>query len=827
MSRSNPGRFVVMALLILVLLPGLIVPASAQNNNSLFVTIARIDSENFPQVKVYATATDERGLPLVGLTKNNFWIVEDGGQVAVGDVAGDTGQPLYLVLAVDLSMRPGYLSKAQEALKSFIDTLGPQDRVAIIAFYNEIEVVQSQFTNNKTILKAVIDELTLKGDRTSLNEAAFEAVSMTGPFAEGRRAVIMVTNIVDNASDLSSQEVIARALEVQTPIYTVGIGTDAKSDVHHDLTWKTGGHSFLVPTPDEVGLAFQRIAVLIRHGYVITFQSGLQADGAEHTLTLGITYGGTEEQAEGQFVAVPGSVDVALLGLTDGQMVAGQVSLTSEVTAPASSVSVEYLLDDQSLATVTSPPYRFDWDTMTVEPVAYTLTARAVDGAGNEGQAQVHVTIAPPPVVTASLPRQEVQVGQPITVEADVETPAEVVRVEFLWDEAWMGIDETEPYNFVFSSRDHITGEYTIQVRAVDSLGREDETQVVVRLLPLPEPESKSIFGFISELNWKEIAGIIAGGALGLAIIVTTALVLIIGAQRRNRPVRYPLEIHNAGNVPCRYKLLAEEPSGVLEFQFALNGTNLHERLVTETVSVPQMGSQAAMVPQEAQRSAAISTPQAPPVSKGPSGAKQAMSKAKGISGFVVEVVSTLAAFLPGSAGATLRSTSGQMRRGQGTVTRVERLSGRASKMKPKSVGTSAITQEQSQSVMFSSANAPAVSAPVVPAPGRSVPAEQEISRTVIDTWAQTPSISPGEKLLLDLLVQPTERLYKTRSFAFTMKSKAVERESNVVTTVGNIKVAGVSWFRRHVLPFIVFLTVSAAVIWAVMVLLENIGFLG
>jgi VWFA-related protein len=823
MTRSKP-RWLLGLALILALLLGSSLPTSAQNDGPPFVTITRVDSDNFPQVKVYTAATDESGLPLVGLTENNFWIEEDGSRVTTWDVAGDTGQPLYLVLAVDLSMRQVYLSKAKEALKFFIDTLGSQDRVAVIAFYNEIDVVQAEFTNNKTVLKAAIDKLTLAGDRTSLNKAAFEAVSMTESFSEGRRAVIMVTNIVDNASDLSSQEVIAKALEVQTPIYTVGIGADAKSDVHHGLTWKTGGHSFLVSTPNDVRLAFQRIGVLLRQGYVVAFQSELQADDAEHALALGVAYEGGEGQAEGRFVAVPGSVDVALLGLTDGQMLAGQVSLTSIVTATTSSVAVEYLLDDQSLATVSRPPYRFDWDTATVDPVAYTLTARAVDKVGNEGRAEVHISIAPPPIVTASLARQEIQVGDPITVEASVETPVEVGRVEFLWDKTWIGIDETEPYNFVFGSQDHASGEHTILVRAIDSLGQEDETQVVVRLLPVPK--SKSIFELISALNWKDITGIIAGIALGLAIVVTTALLLVVGARRRNRPIRYPLEIHNAGNVQCRYKLLAEEPSGILKFQFALNGTNLHERIVTETVSVPQQGVQTKAVRQQAPRKDAVSASQAPPASKGPSGAKQAVSTAKGLSGFVVEAISTLAAFLPGSAGAALRSTSGQMRRGQGTVTRVERLSGRASKMKPKSVGTSAIPQVQSQPAMPALAGAPA-GAPATLASESLVPVEQEITRTVIDTWAQTPPIPPGEKLLLDLLVQPTKSLYKTRSFAFTMKSKAIERESDVVTTVGNIKVAGISWFRRHLLPFVVFLAVSAAVVWAVIFLLENTGFLG
>src|SRR5262249_42397994 len=59
---------------------------------------------------------------------------------------------------------------------------------------------------------------------TAYLDAAAKAVAMLKPFANKKRAVVLITDGVDLNSDLPQEKVIALAKAARTPIYTIGIG---------------------------------------------------------------------------------------------------------------------------------------------------------------------------------------------------------------------------------------------------------------------------------------------------------------------------------------------------------------------------------------------------------------------------------------------------------------------------------------------------------------------------------------------------------------------------------------------------------------------------
>src|SRR2546422_114029 len=143
------------------------------------VAITGVDSKNFPTVSANLTVTGSNGLPLVGLTPANFTVSEDGKAVAPGSLVldSDISQQLNLVLAVDISVSGAGLAQIQSASDDFINTLGPNDQVAVLSFYDQVAVVQN-FTSDKATLKTAIDQLTAGGNGTVFNEAADKAVNM-------------------------------------------------------------------------------------------------------------------------------------------------------------------------------------------------------------------------------------------------------------------------------------------------------------------------------------------------------------------------------------------------------------------------------------------------------------------------------------------------------------------------------------------------------------------------------------------------------------------------------------------------------------------------
>ena len=151
-------RVLMFVLLALVLMAGPVTETVAQDDE-IQVALTRIESHAFPQVSVSVSVTDRNG-PKANLTATDFWIVEDGVQVPAEaiTVESDNSEGMRLVLALDLSMKQDFLSQVKEATKVFIDSLEPGDKVAVIAFFDEVRLVQD-FTNDKEDLVTAIDAL--------------------------------------------------------------------------------------------------------------------------------------------------------------------------------------------------------------------------------------------------------------------------------------------------------------------------------------------------------------------------------------------------------------------------------------------------------------------------------------------------------------------------------------------------------------------------------------------------------------------------------------------------------------------------------------------
>jgi VWFA-related protein len=824
-------RIIVVALSTLVLTLALVAGAGAQNGGPA-IAITRVDSQGFPKVTAYVTVSGEDGWTPLGLTKADFSILEDGVAVPAASIAveSDTSQGLYLVLALDLSMNAAPLAEVKEATLAFIDTLGSADKIAVIAFYDEVSVVQD-FTNNKEVLRAAINALTAKGNYTALNEAAFEAVNMAGALPTGRKAVVMLTNSRDNISTISTDKIIDEARSANTPIYIIGFDK-ARPDVLEAITTATGGRSFVLSKTIQIQDSFQAIGGLLEQGnYAVTFKSGLKADNAEHNLVISVTQQGKQVQATGRFVAVTSQVTVSLPDLAEGQTVRGIVNLAVQITATTPISSVEYLLNGRSLATVTTPPYGFKWDSTSLEPGTYHLTAKVVDQAGNQGQAEVNLKVVRPLSVTVSTSQTEIKSGDQFTVESEVETLAEVVRVEFLLDGKFVGSDDTPPYRFSFDSGAYPPGEHIITVHAEDSLGWKAEANLPVRFLAPPAPQpTLSWRALVERLRLGElprslaVVGVIAV-AFGVVVVFFIGLVIIVRSQKQRFRKTFRLEISNLGNVRSSYALRAEDPVSALKFQFAVHGVVLPQR------AVPQVTKVAAEAVAEAPP--ARPAPPSLPISPGGGGARQAArsegggalqtaDQAMGTASGIAGIVSSIASLLPGSMGAPLQravspvyqtqmQVSGTRLQAQSQIGQATSVSDKVARAKPASApqkpGLPPAPQVQEEQPAFAADTTQPSRAVARPRAALVTTAPQPVA----ETWVQTPFLAPGETLTIDLLIAPLNP-YRTQDYSFKLISRALGQEgAPLAIEEGNVRIVGISWFRR-LLPFLIFAIVTITI---------------
>jgi VWFA-related protein len=778
---------------VLLLALGRVCDALAQDlDDELSVAISEVDSAAFPQVTARVAVSGEDGLPVDGLTNHSFTLLEDGLEVPAASVVvkEDTTQSFSMVLALDVSTKPESLALVQEAVKSFLDTLGPQDRVAIVAFYDEVQVVQG-FTGNEKALNAALNALGPQGDHTALYQTVLECATMAGAPPAGRGAVVVFTDSAENVRNVSITAAVNQALELRVPVYTIGFGPKIDADDLQELSDLTGGRAFVLSELEEMRDKLQEIRELLRQGYKVVFQSGLQADAAGHDFSVGVGHRGQAGQAQGHFVAVPGEVLVTLPGLVEGQMVGGVVNLTALVTdtAPAATVSVTYWLDGERLAEVDAPPYIFDWDSTTVAPGAYTVAARATDSAGNEGQTGVSLTVVLPLVVTLSTRQEVVELGEPITVEAQVESLAELSGVEFSLDGEVLDNNSgsVAPFRLSLESGTYLAGAHTVTARARDILGREQEARLAVEFVAPPEPETPGW--------WTAVA---TGIVVAILIASMVALVILARLQRKRYRIVYRLEICNLGNVESRYELRADEPSGSLKCEFTLEGKSLNHRQVAPA----QAGVSQVVSVENVVASPVPATQQASSARRG----KQAAGRAGGVGGAFINLLATLGALLPRPVGQPLLEFARKTRQGQMQVRRAQRVSRQASQVK-----SAATTPTPAPPPATSSAR-PSVPSQVVT--GRSAaPAGLTVTPDEIHAWSQTPAVEPGESLMVDLEIDPLQP-HRSQYYPFAVLSRSVEQQdAPLVIEEAGVQIVRPSWFDRHYPFLVVFFVVTVTLV--------------
>ncbi|MGA9995160.1 MAG: VWA domain-containing protein [Pyrinomonadaceae bacterium] len=157
--------------------------------------VVKVDT-NLVTVPVIASDRDDRYV--ADMQKEEFSILEDGVKQDVTFFATTT-QPFHVILMLDTSASTQEkLKQIQSAAIAFVQQLQPADRVKIVAFDDELQDL-NEFTNDQAQLRAAIRKI-----RPGMGTKLYDAVQFsldTLRTIKGRKAVVMLTDGVDNRSD--------------------------------------------------------------------------------------------------------------------------------------------------------------------------------------------------------------------------------------------------------------------------------------------------------------------------------------------------------------------------------------------------------------------------------------------------------------------------------------------------------------------------------------------------------------------------------------------------------------------------------------------------
>jgi VWFA-related protein len=152
-------------------------------------------------VTVPVIASSRTGLYITDLKKEEFKLSEDGMPQEIAFLAA-VNAPFYVVLLLDTSdSTQDKLPLIQRAAISFLNQLGPRDRVKIISFDSEVRDL-NDFTSDKAVLRGAIEKTTT-GQGTRVYDAMQMALDMLRPVQQ-RKAIVLFTDGVDWHSDRST-----------------------------------------------------------------------------------------------------------------------------------------------------------------------------------------------------------------------------------------------------------------------------------------------------------------------------------------------------------------------------------------------------------------------------------------------------------------------------------------------------------------------------------------------------------------------------------------------------------------------------------------------
>ncbi len=176
-------------------------------------------------VNVDVAVLDNRGRFIPGIPPGNFRILEDGvPQKVTGSATGDT--PITLALVIEFSGRyqrywsSGWI-ETLNATYGFLETLKPEDQVAVVAFDMRTTIL-SDFSNNRMDTREALARLRIPGFSESNVYDALTEIADRMSEIEGRKAIFYIGSGMDTFSKITLDQTRRKLQTAGVPVYVLG-----------------------------------------------------------------------------------------------------------------------------------------------------------------------------------------------------------------------------------------------------------------------------------------------------------------------------------------------------------------------------------------------------------------------------------------------------------------------------------------------------------------------------------------------------------------------------------------------------------------------------
>jgi Ca-activated chloride channel family protein len=230
-------------------------------------------------VNVFVTVTNQHGVPVGGLTKENFVLREDDRDQTIKVFARESALPLSIALAIDTSLSTRHdLPLEQASAKRFAhEILRPVDVLSVYAFSENVQEATRGYTADLKRIDESIDHLRV-GAATALYDAIYLASRALDP-RKGRKIIVLITDGGDTISRVDYKEAVRAAEEAEALVYSiivVPIENSAGREIGGEhaliqLSEDTGGKYYYATSVAQLDDAFRKISDELRTQYLLAY----------------------------------------------------------------------------------------------------------------------------------------------------------------------------------------------------------------------------------------------------------------------------------------------------------------------------------------------------------------------------------------------------------------------------------------------------------------------------------------------------------------------------------------------------------------------------
>jgi Ca-activated chloride channel family protein len=232
-------------------------------------------------VVVPVTVRNKGGRVVTGVAPKRFKLYVDGFEVPIRDLDLERDLPISLGFIFDTSgsMMGRKMSGSQQLIMAFLQHRRQDDQLALWTFGDDRVLERFPFGMGWYLLPRVLE--TLKPwSTTALYDMVLRVPEVLEKARHHRRAAILLTDGVDNASAISADQATAVAQRIETPIYVLGVepppalatsGGPSFEEILTLIADASGGHYRRIPQAEQMPEVVDELLKELSSRYILTF----------------------------------------------------------------------------------------------------------------------------------------------------------------------------------------------------------------------------------------------------------------------------------------------------------------------------------------------------------------------------------------------------------------------------------------------------------------------------------------------------------------------------------------------------------------------------